>query len=318
MALVRGLPSIPNPVRPPGLRRVGGDSAPCNDAGSRRPRPWTTLPTWLTRQTRARAPARASNPLPGSRSRCSPRAGPGGRPRRGRTSASSYCPARCCSAQGPRCSSGSLRAAKDSGLSWPVLVSIAALVALAGLVGCSRRFGARPATWRCWTPSESSPMPCASPSDSSSAPCSTRASHLALVPLAFAGAFAGAIAVGALIMGDVPGTCSSMTARSSIRSATETPRRRSSESRSFPPSVSPPRLRSTGGCGVSRWPRQRLCLDLFLLAQSRASAPALLVGLVAYCIFSPLRVRALSWLALAVLPALGDPARDGVPLRRCG
>lgn len=47
-----------------------------------------------------------------------------------------------------------------------------------------------------------------------------------------------------------------------------------------------------------------LCIDVFLLAQSRASAPAMLVGLVVYTMLSPLRVRAVAWLGLALLPAL--------------
>jgi O-Antigen ligase len=47
-----------------------------------------------------------------------------------------------------------------------------------------------------------------------------------------------------------------------------------------------------------------LCIDLFLLAQSRASAPAMVVALVTFTLLSPLRVRALAWLALAVLPAI--------------
>ena len=144
--------------------------------------------------------------------------------------------------------------------------------------------------------------------------------HLALVPLAFAGAFAGAIAVGALVMGDVPRNLLELTAPSSIPLGY-----RNAEAAFFGVAVFPAvglasstafdwRLRGLALATAT------LCLDLFLLAQSRASAPALLVGLVAYCVFSPLRVRALSWLALAVLPALGilpameslfDAAGDG-------
>jgi hypothetical protein len=47
-----------------------------------------------------------------------------------------------------------------------------------------------------------------------------------------------------------------------------------------------------------------LCIELVLLAQSRASLPAMVVALTVYLLFSPQRVRALSWLALAVLPAI--------------
>ena len=48
-----------------------------------------------------------------------------------------------------------------------------------------------------------------------------------------------------------------------------------------------------------------LCIDLLLLSQSRASIPAMLIALFVYLIASPYRVRALCWLALAALPALG-------------
>jgi O-Antigen ligase len=46
-----------------------------------------------------------------------------------------------------------------------------------------------------------------------------------------------------------------------------------------------------------------LCVQLFLLAQSRASVPAMAVALVVYALVAPRRVRALAWLALAVVPA---------------
>ncbi len=48
-----------------------------------------------------------------------------------------------------------------------------------------------------------------------------------------------------------------------------------------------------------------LCIDFALLSQSRASVPAMVLALVVYVIASPQRVRALSWLALAALPAVG-------------
>jgi tetratricopeptide (TPR) repeat protein len=48
-----------------------------------------------------------------------------------------------------------------------------------------------------------------------------------------------------------------------------------------------------------------LCAGLAMLSQSRGSIPAVLIALAAYLIFSPLRLRALCWLALALLPALG-------------
>lgn len=56
-----------------------------------------------------------------------------------------------------------------------------------------------------------------------------------------------------------------------------------------------------------------LCLDLAMLSQSRGSMPAALAAFVVYALLSPLRVRALSWLALGVLPALGLlPALDAL------
>ncbi len=47
-----------------------------------------------------------------------------------------------------------------------------------------------------------------------------------------------------------------------------------------------------------------LCIDLFLLAQSRGSMPAMALALVVYTLASPYRVRAISWLGLVALPAL--------------
>lgn len=47
-----------------------------------------------------------------------------------------------------------------------------------------------------------------------------------------------------------------------------------------------------------------LCIDLAILAQSRASLPAVLVALIVFAVASPMRVRALSWLGLAALAAV--------------
>jgi tetratricopeptide (TPR) repeat protein len=47
-----------------------------------------------------------------------------------------------------------------------------------------------------------------------------------------------------------------------------------------------------------------VCIDLLLFSQSRGSMPALLAALLVYAVLSPLRLRALSWLALAAVPAL--------------
>ena len=46
-----------------------------------------------------------------------------------------------------------------------------------------------------------------------------------------------------------------------------------------------------------------VCIDLMLFSQSRGSLPALLLALLVFVVLSPYRVRALSWLALAALPA---------------
>jgi hypothetical protein len=47
-----------------------------------------------------------------------------------------------------------------------------------------------------------------------------------------------------------------------------------------------------------------LCIELFALSQSRASLPAILIALLIYALAAPVRLRAICWLALAVLPAL--------------
>lgn len=47
-----------------------------------------------------------------------------------------------------------------------------------------------------------------------------------------------------------------------------------------------------------------LCISLFLLCQSRGSAPAIVLAVVVYLLLSPVRVRAFSWLLLAAVPAV--------------
>ena len=47
-----------------------------------------------------------------------------------------------------------------------------------------------------------------------------------------------------------------------------------------------------------------LSIQLCMLAQSRASVPAMIVAVVVYALAAPKRVRALCWLALAVIPAI--------------
>ncbi len=47
-----------------------------------------------------------------------------------------------------------------------------------------------------------------------------------------------------------------------------------------------------------------LCINLLILAQSRASLPALIISVIVFALVSPRRVRALSWLGLAALAAI--------------
>lgn len=47
-----------------------------------------------------------------------------------------------------------------------------------------------------------------------------------------------------------------------------------------------------------------LALDLFLLSQSRGSLPAIAAAVIVFALACPFRIRALCWLALAVLPAI--------------
>ena len=201
------------------------------------------------------------------------------------------------------------------GLSWPVLVSIAALVALAGWSALSAL----------WSPAGDVALLdaqriltyalCFAVGFKFCTLLGTRL-HLALVPLAFAGAFAGAIAVGALIMGDVP---RNLLDRRHPRVSARLPKRRGGVLRSR---------------GLSR--RRSRVLDCVRLAAagSRAGHGNALPG--------PVPARAKSGLgarparrtgrvlhlltppgASAELACPGrfararDPARDGVPLRRC-
>jgi len=133
--------------------------------------------------------------------------------------------------------------------------------------------------------------------------------ELAIVPLAAAGAFAGVAALIALATGDVPldlleedGT---LDYPLNYRNATAAffaialfPALGVASSRAF-------HWIARGAALATA----TLCLALFLLCQSRASLPALALAVLAYLLLSPLRVRALAWLALAAAPALlGLPA----------
>jgi len=129
--------------------------------------------------------------------------------------------------------------------------------------------------------------------------------RLSLVPLAFAGAFAGIATVVALATGGDPRDLLEVDGTLDFPLGY-----RNAEAAFFAIALFPalglaadreldPRLRAAALATAS------LCIELFLLAQSRASIPAMAVALVVYALLSPQRVRALAWLGLALIPALG-------------
>lgn len=128
--------------------------------------------------------------------------------------------------------------------------------------------------------------------------------HLSLMPLAAAGAFAGVITVVTLAGGDNPRELLEDDGTLDFPLGY-----RNAEAAFFAIAFFPAiglaadreldwRLRAPALATAT------LCLELFLLAQSRASMPAMLVGLLLYVLLSPQRMRALSWFALALLPAV--------------
>ena len=127
---------------------------------------------------------------------------------------------------------------------------------------------------------------------------------LALVPLAVAGAFTGLITVLTLLTSDSPADVLERAGTLEFPFGY-----RNAEAAFFGVALFPAlglaadreldwRIRGAA-LGAAT-----LCIDLFLLAQSRGSIPAMAVALVIYTLASPYRVRALCWLGLAVLPAL--------------
>jgi hypothetical protein len=127
---------------------------------------------------------------------------------------------------------------------------------------------------------------------------------LSLVPLAAAGAFAGVVTVFTLITGDAPDELLENTGTLEFPLGY-----RNAEAAFFGIALFPAlglaadreldwRLRA-GGVATAT-----LCIDLFLLAQSRAAVPAMALALVVYTLLSPFRMRALGWLGVALLPAL--------------
>lgn len=145
---------------------------------------------------------------------------------------------------------------------------------------------------------------------------------LALVPLAAAGAFAGAVTVISLATSDTPRDLLEI-----ADGTLDSPIGYRNANAAFFALATFPAL----GLATDRARDWRLraaalatatlCIDLFLLSQSRGSMPAIVIALVVYMLAAPQRMRALSWLALAVLPALGvlpplislyDASADGV------
>ena len=128
---------------------------------------------------------------------------------------------------------------------------------------------------------------------------------LSLIPLAAAGVFAGSAAVVVLLAGDDPasylGTDGSLTYPLGYRNANA----------AFFAVAFLAALGLASGRDVD-WRLRALalgaatmCLDLGILSQSRGSAPAAVVALVVYVLVAPFRLRAVCWLGLAILPALG-------------
>jgi len=128
--------------------------------------------------------------------------------------------------------------------------------------------------------------------------------HLALVPLAVAGAFAGIIAVVGLLTGDHVGRY--LEADGTL----EFPLGYRNANAAFFAIALWPAL-GLASRRASAWPVRAaalatatLCLELAMLSQSRGSLPAGAAALCVYLLFSEDRARRLGWLVLAVLPAL--------------
>ena len=128
--------------------------------------------------------------------------------------------------------------------------------------------------------------------------------HLALVPLAVAGAFAGIVAVVGMLTGD------HVRHYLELDGTLEFPLGyRNANAAFFAIALWPALGLASRRAGA--WPVRAaalatatLCLDLAMLSQSRGSLPAGAVALCVYLLFATDRARRLAWLALAALPAL--------------
>jgi hypothetical protein len=128
--------------------------------------------------------------------------------------------------------------------------------------------------------------------------------HLALVPLAVAGAFAGIVAVIGLLTGDHVGRYLDGDGTLEFPLGY-----RNANAAFFAIAVWP--ALGLASHRASAWPVRAaalatatLCLELAMLSQSRASLAGGAAALCVYLLFSGDRARRLGWLALAVLPAL--------------
>ena len=129
--------------------------------------------------------------------------------------------------------------------------------------------------------------------------------HLALVPLAVAGAFAGIVAVVGMLTGD-----HAVRHYLELDGTLQFPLGyRNANAAFFAIALWPALGLASRRAGA--WPVRAaalgtatLCLDLAMLSQSRGSLPAGAVALCVYLLFATDRARRLAWLALAALPAL--------------
>ena len=129
--------------------------------------------------------------------------------------------------------------------------------------------------------------------------------QLSLVPLAAAGAFAGAATAIGMITTDAPETFIG------VDGTLNHPLGYHNANAAFFVIASLPAL------GLASSPRldwrlrglaqggATLCFGLAMLSQSRGSVPAAIVAVAAYVVLSPLRLRAICWLGLAFVPAFG-------------
>ena len=127
--------------------------------------------------------------------------------------------------------------------------------------------------------------------------------HLALVPLAVAGAFGGVVAVVGMLTSDDVG-------RYLYNGTLEFPLGYRNANAAFFAIALWPAL-GLASHRASPWPLRAaalatatLCLELAMLSQSRGSVAGGAAALCVYLLFSEERARRLGWLALAVLPSL--------------